>query len=112
MSYTTFGYAGLKTSATTSTFSVTNTGNVAGAEIVQFYVGFPASAGLPPKQLKGFKRVELAVGETNTVIVSLTPADLSIYNVVEAAWVPVSGEFRVFVGASAADIMLKGSFTV
>lgn len=56
LSFTTFEYSALKATATTSTFTLTNTGTVAGAEIAQFYVGFPASAGLPPKQLKGFER--------------------------------------------------------
>ena len=112
LSYTTYAYAALKASASACTFTVTNTGSVAGVEIAQLYVGFPASAGLPPKQLKGFERVELAAGQSKTVRVALSPADLSIWSVGEHSWVPVSGDFRVYVGASAADIRLNGSFVV
>ena len=46
----------------TATVPVTNTGSRAGAEVVQLYVGQPASAGEPPKQLKGFRKVTLAPG--------------------------------------------------
>ena len=94
------------------TFTVSNTGPVAGAEVAQLYVGFPDSADLPPKQLKGFERVELAPGASQTVVLALTTKELSTYSVAGGAFVPAKGEFKVMVGASAADIRLTGTFTV
>ena len=111
LSFTEYRYAALKASATACSFAVTNAGEVAGVEIAQLYLGFPASAGLPPKQLKGFERVDLAPKQTKTVTVKLSPADLSIWSVAAHAWVPVTGKFLVLVGASSSDIRLRGSFT-
>jgi hypothetical protein len=53
-----------------------------------------------------------APGEIKTVTVTLSTADLSIYSVVHGDWMPVSGKFTVFVGASATDIKLTGAFNV
>jgi beta-glucosidase len=50
---------------------VTNTGQAAGAETVQVYVGDPAAAGEPPKQLKGFRKVRLRPGQTRQVSMPL-----------------------------------------
>jgi beta-glucosidase len=111
LSFTAYTYSTLRASATACSFTVTNAGDVAGVEIAQLYVGFPAAAGLPPKQLKGFERVQLAPKETKSVTVTLSTEDLSIWSVTEHAWVAVSGDFQVFVGASAADIRLKGAFS-
>jgi beta-glucosidase len=111
MSFTTYLYSKLHASATACSFTLTNVGDVAGVEIAQLYIGFPTSAGLPPKQLKGFKRVQLDSKQTATVTMTLSVEDLSIWSVVKHAWMPVSGEFKVFVGASAADIRLKGVFS-
>ena len=111
LSFTAYTYSTLRASATACSFTVTNDGDVAGVEIAQLYVGFPAAAGLPPKQLKGFERVELAPKETKSVTITLSTEDLSIWSVTKHAWVVVSGDFQVFVGASAADIRLKGAFS-
>ena len=56
MSYSAFEYSGLSVSQTNVTFTVKNTGTVAGAEIPQLYLGFPVSAGEPPKVLRGFEK--------------------------------------------------------
>jgi beta-glucosidase len=76
MSYTTFDYSGLSVSGTTITFTVKNNGTVAGTEIPQLYLGFPASAGEPPKVLRGFDDVTLSPGQSSEVSMSLTPRDL------------------------------------
>jgi beta-glucosidase len=59
LSYTTFEYTGLTfdVPTLTATFTIKNTGSVYGAEVVQFYLGFPAAAGEPPKVLRGFRKV-------------------------------------------------------
>ena len=71
LSYTTFKYSDLQVSKagdeTTVKVKVTNSGKVAGAEIVQLYIGCPAAAEEPPKQLRGFDKVQLKPGESKTV---------------------------------------------
>ena len=91
---------------------IANTGKVAGAEVVQLYLCFPASAGEPPKQLKGFEKVQLAPGESATVHFKLTPQDLSVWDVQTHAWSVVRGKFGVFAGSSSRDPnMLAGTFS-
>ena len=98
----------------TVTVDVTNSGKVAGAEVAQLYLTFPASAGEPFKQMKGFQKVMIAPGAKSTVTFTLGDRDLSIWNVDPAArgWKVVTGEFSVSVGASSADIRQTGKFTI
>merc|ERR1712146_63395 len=95
---------------TSVSVTVTNTGSKAGAEVAQLYLGFPSSAGEPPRQLKGFEKVILAPGAKTTVTFDLRPRDLSIWDVKQHAWSPVSGTFEVAVGASSRDIRQTSSF--
>ena len=106
LSYTTFTYMRLRASATAVTVDVQNTGKVDGAEVAQLYLGFPASAGEPPKQLKGFEKVQLKAGETRTVTFPLDDRAVSVWDVQKHAWSTVSGDFSVMVGASSRDIRL------
>lgn len=76
------------------------------------YLEFPPSAGEPPRQLKGFKKVELAPGASATVDILLTPRDLSTWSVSSHAWEVAKGEFGVHVGSSNRDVRLAGTFTV
>jgi beta-glucosidase len=66
----------LKATDTSVSFTLENSGKVAGAEVVQLYLGFPASAGEPPRQLKGFEKVVLAAGATQKVTIPLTKRDV------------------------------------
>ncbi len=115
LSYTTFAYSNLTSSPTnfidadglTVSVDVTNTGNLAGKEIVQFYVHDRAAAlQRPPKELKGFAKVELQPGETKTVTLHLDGRAFAYYNPAYKQWVTEDGEFDILVGASAADIRL------
>ena len=117
LSFTTFAYSNIqvRSSCSTSgcggtvTFDVTNSGNVAGKEVAQLYLGFPAAAGEPPQQLKGFEAVgPLAPGQSTAVTFTLGPRDLSIWDVGTHAWAPQNGAFGVFVGASSRDIRVTG----
>jgi len=112
LSYTTFAYSGLTASATSVSVTVANTGKVAGAEVAQLYLGFPSSAGEPPKQLKGFAKVKLAPGAKQTVTFALDSRSVSIWDVSKHAWGKVPGDFNVFVGTSSEDIQASGKFTV
>jgi len=81
---------------------VTNTGKRAGAEVAQLYLGDPPVAGEPPRQLKGFERVYLRPGESETVDFPLTGHDLSYWSDQANGWVVPTGRFTVYVGDSSA----------
>ncbi|WYZ35125.1 hypothetical protein EsH8_I_001401 [Colletotrichum jinshuiense] len=90
-----------------ATASITNTGEVDGAAVPQLYVSFPADttpAGTPPKQLRGFEKVPLAVGETKTVGFGLMRRDLSYWDVVSQQWVIPTGEFTLSLGWSSRNL--------
>jgi beta-glucosidase len=119
LSYTRFEYSDLKVSPAAASagqsvqvrFAVRNAGPLAGAEIVQLYVTDPhASIDRPPKELKGFSRVLLAPGQSQIVTLVLDPAAMSFFDPARDTWVAEPGAFGVLVGASSADIRLRGSF--
>ncbi|WP_410591462.1 glycoside hydrolase family 3 C-terminal domain-containing protein [Amycolatopsis sp. lyj-23] len=113
LSYTTFAYTGLSVRNTgdgaTATFTVRNTGHRAGAEVAQLYLGFPAAAGEPPRQLKGFERVSLAPGQAQRVTIRLDARDFSVWSTTAHAWQPVRGGFTVFVGGSSRSLPLQAA---
>ncbi|MGI5191700.1 glycoside hydrolase family 3 C-terminal domain-containing protein [Promicromonospora sp. CA-289599] len=91
--------------------TVTNTGDRAGAEVVQVYVGDPVSqVQRPERELKAFAKIHLAPGESREVTLDLTARDLSYWHPVLRRWVLEGGEFVVSAGASSRD--LRGSATV
>jgi beta-glucosidase len=116
LSYTTFTYSNLRISGSVASGGVTvavdirNSGSVSGAEVAQLYLSYPPSAGEPPKILRGFKKVSFAAGATQTVTFTLGARDVSIWDIPTSNWKQVSGTFTVSVGASSADIRLKGTF--
>ncbi|MGD0512890.1 MAG: glycoside hydrolase family 3 C-terminal domain-containing protein [Terriglobales bacterium] len=119
LSYTSFGYSDLKIkpgkAASGQTFEVSlklrNQGKRAGAEVVELYVhDGHSSVDRPVKELKGFRRVELAPGKSATVNFKLDKNSLSYYSTQKKDWIAEPGTFDVLVGASSADIRLKGSF--
>ena len=93
---------------------VTNTGQVAGADIAQLYLGDPAVAGEPPRQLKGFQKVTLRPHQSTRVSFLLDGHDLSYWKDAADGWVIPAGGFRVYLGDSSAlaGLPLRGSFTV
>jgi beta-glucosidase len=119
LSYTNFGYSDLKIkpaagSDQAQTFEVRlkvrNEGKRAGAEVVELYVhDGHSSVDRPVKELKGFRRVELAPGQSGDVTFTLDRGALSYYSTEKKAWVAEPGKFEVLVGASAADIRVKGA---
>ncbi|HTQ49591.1 MAG TPA: glycoside hydrolase family 3 C-terminal domain-containing protein [Candidatus Acidoferrales bacterium] len=118
LSYTAFGYSNLTVSAVSPSgqvqigFDLTNTGGRTGAEVPQLYLGFPAAASEPPKQLKGFQKISLSPGQTQHVTFNLDWEDLAIWNPVARGWIVTPGSFQVMVGASSRDLRLIGAFTV
>ena len=93
---------------------VTNTGRVAGSDVVQLYLDDPAAAGQPPRQLDGFQRVTLRPGQSTIVRFRLNGHELSYWNDAANGWVVPTGRFGVYVGDSSAlaGLPLRGSFTV
>jgi beta-glucosidase len=110
LSYTTYSYSNLKVISGGTprvTFTVTNTGNRAGAEIAEVYAALPASANEPPKRLVGFSKIRLNGGENKEVTVEIDPKYLSIFNVEQNGWQLLPGEYTFMVGGSSQDLPLK-----
>ncbi|GAB4485582.1 MAG: glycoside hydrolase family 3 C-terminal domain-containing protein [Anaerolineales bacterium] len=121
LSYTTFEYSNAKVSAkkfkdtdgVTVTVDVTNTGKFAGKEIVQVYVHDQQSGLIrPEKELKGFAKVELQPGETQSVSIALDFRAFAYYHPEYKQWMTEDGEFDILVAASAADIRHRLTVTL
>jgi beta-glucosidase len=117
LSYTTFGYGDLRLSAGEAGISVTvtvaNTGSRAGREVVQAYVGLPASTvARAPRELKGFAVVDLEPGESRDVVIEVRRDDLAYWDRRVDRFVVEGGEYAVSVGASSRDLRASGSVTV
>ncbi|MBQ7421770.1 MAG: glycoside hydrolase family 3 C-terminal domain-containing protein [Prevotella sp.] len=118
LSYTTFHYSKIRLSAKkmsaegaiSAEVKVTNTGNRAGKEVVQLYIGDDqCSVSRPLKELKDFKKVTLRAGETKTVSFTITPKDLQYY---DNGWKTEPGRFTIYIGSSSKDIRCKNTFTL
>jgi len=115
LSYTTFGYSNLQVnpgSSTSVTFTVTNSGSVAGTEVAEIYAALPTSAQEPPKRLVGWSRVKLAPGESKTVSVAVDPKYLSIFDEAGDKWKLVPGSYTFMVGGSSQDLPLSKAISI
>ncbi|KAH6638223.1 beta-glucosidase-like protein [Boeremia exigua] len=90
--------------------NITNTGEVAGHEVVQLYLGIPNA---PERQLRGFERVGiLQPGESREVVIALDRRDLSVWSVEAQKWELQKGTYKVWVGASSRDLRAEGEIVV
>ncbi len=121
LSYTKFDYSDLKVSPNETSadqpvevsVQVRNSGLRPGAEVVELYVHDDhASVDRPVQELKGFRRVELAAGESKEVHFSLDRSAMAFYSTAKKDWVAEPGQFDVLIGSSSRDIRVKGSFTL
>ncbi|HTX93115.1 MAG TPA: glycoside hydrolase family 3 C-terminal domain-containing protein, partial [Anaerolineales bacterium] len=120
LSYTTFEYTNLSVSPlsipsdgkVTVSVDVRNSGPRAGAEVAQLYLGFPSETGEPPRQLKGFQKVDLQPGETKTLSFTLSQDAYSFWSAGLGRWVAYPGSYEVMVGSSSRDIRQTGAFSV
>jgi beta-glucosidase len=124
LSYTTFEISKLevtpkKTDGTKPIkvrFVITNTGSRKGAEVAQVYLGLPGSIGEPPKRLVAFKKVWLNPGEKKNVRLLIDPSasnhPLGYWDSDAQNWAIAVGDYGIFVGNSAANIVLKDTITV
>jgi beta-glucosidase len=120
-SYTTFAYSSPRVSAEsfndkdglTVSVDVTNTGKAAGKEIVQIYLhDRKSSLRRPPKELKGFAKVDLQPGETKTVAIPLDFRSFAFYHPGFKQWITEDGEFDILIGASASDVRFIRTVTL
>jgi beta-glucosidase len=123
LSYTTFRIDDVNVSVTgsvaggdlaaTVTASVTNTGQRAGAEVVQVYVGdVEASVARPLRELKGFVKIHLEPGETRQVSCDLDERAFAFWSRRLQQWVVESGEFLIAVGSSSRDLVATEAITI
>ena len=128
LSYTSFAYKNLTVSPApgsasdvteakdrlvTVDFEITNTGNRAGAEVAQVYVGDGhASVPRPVKELKGFAKVELDPGQTRHVQVALDRRAFSYFDIRNHKWTVAPGDFDIYIAHSSAEIELAGKAPV
>jgi beta-glucosidase len=119
LSYTKFDYSDLKVSPSKPSpgqtvevsLRVHNSGSRSGAEVVELYVHEEhSSVDRPVQELKGFRRVELAPGETKAVDFTLDRSAMAFYSEAKRDWTAEPGQFDVLVGSSSRDIRLKSSF--
>ena len=110
LSYTNFSYSDITVTNDEVHFSITNDGDVAGAEVAQVYVRPQKSAHFrPTRELKGFAKVSLQPGETQHVTVTFDDHTFAHYSTAAGAWVVEPGEYTVEVAASVKDIKLKAT---
>jgi beta-glucosidase len=97
---------------------LTNTGSVSGAEVVQVYLGLPATLGEPPRRLAAWQKVSLQPGALQHVTIEVDENDsshpMSWWNPADSAWETAAGEYTVYVGNSsaAADLAVAGTLQV
>jgi beta-glucosidase len=115
LSYTTFAYRDLRLSqdkmapggSITLSFTLANTGPVAGAEVVQLYLRDPvASTVRPLRELKGFQKIDLQPGQQQSVSFTIDRDSLAFFNR-QLEWVAEPGQFQLMVGAASNDIRLQ-----
>src|SRR5262245_4661881 len=108
LSYTSFAVDHVRVTRRRGTYRVsarvTNTGGRAGATVVQLYVGFPASTGEPPNQLKGFAKIALEPGRRKRVRMVLDSSSFSTWSTASGGWVVYPGQYVLRVGTSSRDL--------
>jgi beta-glucosidase len=114
LSYTKFSFSHLTINGDADgkylvSFDVSNLGQRSGAEVAEVYVAeLGSDIPRPPKELKGFAKVDLKPGETQRVKVELNPRSFAFYDVEGSVWRVPAGTYKVLVGESSAQIDLTG----
>ncbi|WP_084078849.1 glycoside hydrolase family 3 C-terminal domain-containing protein [Demequina sp. NBRC 110057] len=113
LSYSTFAYADLSVTEAGASFAVTNTGDVAAADVAQLYVRRVSDGAIRPAiELKGFCKVRLEPGETARVTIPFDRHTFRHFDAAADAWVTESGEYEILVGRSSVEHPLVATHTV
>ena len=118
LSYTDFEYSGItvdykKNYPVDVNVTLTNTGDRAGAEVVQLYVtSINPGIEKAKKELKGFQKLHLAPGESRTLQFELSPEDFAYYDVEKKAWVVEPGNYRIAIGNNSQSLQVQQSITL
>ncbi len=113
LSYTSFEYSNLRVEADEAVFTLKNTGACDGAEVAQMYVSLSgAKVFRPEKELKGFCKVFLKVGESREVRIPFDDKTFRYWNVKTNQWEVEGGSYQILIGACVSDIRLRGSVEV
>jgi beta-glucosidase len=121
LSYTTFEYSGLtlaraKDGGVDVSFTLKNTGKLAGDEVPQVYLGapknLPAGAQFAIRALAQFDRVTLAAGQSKQITLHVDPRRLKYWSAAMNRWETAAGPRTVFVGASSRDLRMQGEITI
>lgn len=121
LSYTDYEYSGLftnkkhyqSTENITATLKVQNTGKYAGKETVQLYISKEGSVvDRAEKELKAFKKIMIAPGETTSITLNIPVKDLAYYDVKTSKWIVEKGKYKLLVGTSSRDIKETDTITI
>lgn len=121
LSYTTFSYGNVRVTKpsvsrggnVSLSCTVANTGDVAGAEVVELYVHpLHAPIARPEKELKGFAKVKLAPGESRDVTLTLAPRDFAYWDVAKHDWTVAPGEYELLIGGASDRIAVRARVTL
>ena len=113
LSYTKFRYYNLKVNEQGVTFGIENTGDVAGAEVAQLYIGKKSDTVFRPvRELKGFKRVVLAPGEETEVSLPFDDKTFRFFDTRTNTWEIESGEYQIMIGMDAETMQLQAPMQV
>ena len=113
LSYTKFRYYNLKVNEQGVTFGIENTGDVAGAEVAQLYIGKKSDTVFRPvRELKGFKRVVLAPGEETEVTIPFDDNTFRFFDTGTNTWEIESGEYQIMIGTDAETMQLQAPMQV
>jgi beta-glucosidase len=119
LSYTTFRFSHIQVPGQIKpgeqvvvALDITNTGSRSGADVVQVYVADPPSAGEPPRQLRGFQKVNLQPHQTRHVTITLDRRAFSIWDTAEKKWTVTAGRYVILAGDSSRHLLLSSNVTV
>ena len=116
LGYTSFSYKGLTVAPHGHTVKVSlvvkNTGKRAGSAVPQVYVGFPRKAGEPVRQLKGFRKLKLAPGQSRRITIRLAPRSFAHWSTKLDHWVIEQGAYQLSVGPDSRTFPLRGAVTL
>ncbi|MBB2975199.1 beta-glucosidase [Microbacterium endophyticum] len=114
LSYTTFAYENLTIDGGSASFTVTNTGERAGSDVAQLYVGRVSASSLyrPQRELKGFAKVRLEPGQSQTVTIELGQRAFRFFDENTSSWQTESGTYEIAVGSHVRNLSLNAQIDV